>query len=77
MMHSGLGTNLRVFSSCDLWQTLDLPPGGARGVLPATEACFRGELMFVLPFPLAFPFGAAGDDWKKSGDEDGIICRAA
>ena len=35
--------------------------------------------MFVLPlpFPLAFPFGPAGDDWKKSGDEDGIFCRAA
>lgn len=33
--------------------------------------------MFVLPFPFALPFGAAGDDWKKRGDEDGISCRAA
>ena len=31
----------------------------------------------MLPFPFAFPFGAAGDDWKKSGDEDGIFCRLA
>ena len=35
--------------------------------------------MFMLPFLLAFPFpfGAAGDDWKKSGDEDGAFCRVA
>ena len=25
--------------------------------------------MAALPF--AFPFGAAGDDWKNSGDEEG------
>ena len=33
--------------------------------------------MSMLPFPFAFPFGAAGDDWKKSGEEDGIFCRLA
>ena len=31
----------------------------------------------MLPFLFALPFGAAGDDWKKSGEEDGIFCRLA
>ena len=31
----------------------------------------------VFPFAFAFPFGAAGDDWKKRGDEDGTCCRVA
>lgn len=30
----------------------------------------------MLALPLAFPFGAAGDDWKKSGDEDCTFWRA-
>ena len=34
------------------------PPGGARGVLPATEACFKGEVILSLPFG-----AAAGEDW--------------
>ena len=33
--------------------------------------------MSRLAFPLALPFGAAGDDWKKSGEEEGIFCRLA
>lgn len=33
--------------------------------------------MSMLAFPFAFPFGAAGDDWKKRGDEDGTCCRVA
>ena len=33
--------------------------------------------MLVFPFPFAFLFGAAGDDWKKSGDEDGTFWRVA
>ena len=24
-----------------------------------------------------FPFGATGDEWKKSGEEDWIFCRLA
>lgn len=31
----------------------------------------------MLPFPFAFPFTPAGDDWKKRGDEDGTFWRAA
>lgn len=31
----------------------------------------------MLALPFAFPFGAAGEDWKKSGDEDGTFWRAA
>ena len=31
----------------------------------------------MLPFPCAFPFGTAGDDWKNSGEDDGIFCRLA
>lgn len=31
----------------------------------------------MLAFPFALSLGAAGDDWKKSGDEDVIFCRAA
>ena len=31
----------------------------------------------MLAFSFAFPFGAAGDDWKKRGDEDGTFCRVA
>lgn len=34
-------------------------------------------LAFSLLFPSPFAFGAAGDDWKKRGDEDGICCRVA
>lgn len=34
-------------------------------------------LAFPLAFPFAFPFGAAGDDSKKRGDEDGTCCLVA
>ena len=60
-----------------LLQVANSPRGGARGVLPATETCFRGELISMLAFPFAFPLGAAGDDWKNSGDEEGIFRRVA
>ena len=33
--------------------------------------------MSMLALPFAFPFGATGDDWKKSGDEEGTFWRAA
>ncbi len=36
-----------------IWSCI-LPPGGARGVLPATEVSFNGELIFIW----SLPFGA-------------------
>lgn len=49
---------------------MNIPPGGARGVLPATEACFKGELMFTW----SLPFGtAAGEERKNRGEEDGTF----
>ena len=75
-MRSGLGMSLQS-QQLRTWQNGNLPPGGARGVLPAREDCFRGELMSRLGFPFPFPFGATGDEWKKSGEEDWIFCRLA
>lgn len=40
-------------------KTFDLPPGGVRGVLPAIEASFKGELIFMRSSPLA---AAAGEE---------------
>lgn len=61
----------------DLFLCIDissLPPVGARGVLPATEASFKGELMFIW----SSPFGAAaGEERKTRGDEDDTFWRAA
>lgn len=54
---------------------------GPRGVLSpslASEACFRGELRSI---PFAAPEGTVppltGEDRKKSGEEDGTLCRDA
>ncbi len=54
---------------------------GPRGVLSpslAFEACLRGELRSM---PFAAPEGTVppltGEDRKKSGEEDGTLCRDA
>ena len=33
--------------------------------------------MSMWAFPFVFPLGAAGDDRKKRGEEDGTFCRVA
>ena len=46
-----------------------LPPGGGpRGVLPPIEDCRSGELRPAFPFVAEAP---AGEERKKSGDEEG------
>ena len=55
----------------------DVPPGGARGVLPATEGCFKGQLMSILALPFGTLGSTAGDERKKRGDEDGTFRRDA
>lgn len=54
--------------------TSSLPPGGARGVLPATETSFNGELMFIWSSPIG---GAAAEERRARGDEDETFWRAA
>ena len=39
-------------------------------MLPAMEACFKGELMSMLTLSFGELGAAAGDERKKRGDED-------
>ena len=61
--------------------SLNVPIGGCSlplGVisLSATlEACFRGELMSILPSPLTAVAPLAGDERKKRGEEEATVCR--
>lgn len=47
-----------------IWSYM-LPPGGARGVLPATEASFKGELIFIW----SLPFGTVA---REARDARGV-----
>ena len=69
--HSEWATSLLALVVWHTWDSRrDIPPRGARGVLPAMEACFKGELMFMLALSIGALGVAAGDERKKRGEED-------
>lgn len=60
-----------MFRDVDKIEHLDLPPGaGLRGASPDTGCCRSGELTPMFPLVADAP---AGEDRKKSGDDEGAL----
>lgn len=62
--------------------SIALPPGACkrcRGVSSATDVCRKGELIFILSFPVTFTpaDSLTGEERKNKGDEDKTGCRGA